>query len=74
MRKIATYSTPNSPRISHVVSADGVFQPIHSSSLLTIRGEKFRSEHLQIKIGDAKLSPQKWNPLKSNSIYLNYLS
>ncbi len=58
VRRIATYSTPNQPRISQVISEVGTAEPIVASSSLIIRGTQLENPSAIIKIGDAKLTPQ----------------
>ncbi|RCJ17838.1 hypothetical protein A6770_33625 [Nostoc minutum NIES-26] len=58
VRRIATYSTPNQPMISQVVSQAGTAEPIVATSSLMIRGTQLHNASATIKIGDAKLTPQ----------------
>lgn len=61
LRGCQFYTTPNQPTIEQVISSEGANQPITLNSVLTIRGKQLRSEQVQIRIGDAKVTPQEVN-------------
>jgi hypothetical protein len=61
LRGCQFYTTPNQPTIEQVISSEGANQPITLNSVLTIRGRQLRSEQVQIRIGDAKVTPQEVN-------------
>ncbi|MBE9225448.1 DUF4255 domain-containing protein [Phormidium sp. LEGE 05292] len=59
IRSIDYYTTPNQPAIEQVTGEAGSNQPIVANSILVIRGKQLRGELTQVRIGDAKLTPQK---------------
>lgn len=58
VRKVDFYTTPSQAMISQVLPRQ---QPIDATTSLTIRGKQLQGERTVVKIGDAKLSPQKVN-------------
>lgn len=52
------YTTPRQPAIEQVVSEAGANQPIVGTSSLIIRGKQLRGENPQVRIGEAKVTPQ----------------
>lgn len=61
LRGCQFYTTPNQPVVEQVVPDSGANQPVTLSSSLTIRGKQLRSDQIQIRIGDAKVTPQAVN-------------
>lgn len=52
------YATPTQPAIAQVLPESGANQPIVASSTLMIRGKQLQGNNHQIRLGDAKLTPQ----------------
>jgi hypothetical protein len=61
LRGCQFYTTPNQPNIEQVIHAEGTNQPITLNSSLTLRGKQLSSEQVQIRIGDARVTPQEVN-------------
>ena len=53
------YVTPTQPIIEQVVSEAGANQPIVANSTLIIRGKQLRGNTPQVRLSDAKVTPQK---------------
>lgn len=58
LRGCQFYVTPNQPVVERVIVEGGHNQPITLSSTLIIRGKQLRHAGVQIRIGDAKVTPQ----------------
>jgi len=58
LRGCQFYTTPTQAVIEQVTPDGGSQQPVTLSSALTIRGRQLRSEVVQIRIGDARVTPQ----------------
>jgi hypothetical protein len=52
------YATPSQPRVEQVVSEAGANQPIFADSKLAIRGKRLQADLVQVKIGEARVTPQ----------------
>ncbi|NJL10137.1 MAG: DUF4255 domain-containing protein [Calothrix sp. SM1_7_51] len=61
VRRAEFYTTPTQAMISQVLPDGRANQPIDATTNLTIRGKQLQGERTVVKIGDAKLSPQKVN-------------
>lgn len=62
VRNARFYVTEKEPSISQIVSNTGINQPIVRNSILVIHGNNLGSPNSYIKVGDAKLKPQKLDP------------
>ncbi|MGF1938643.1 MAG: DUF4255 domain-containing protein [Nostoc sp. ChiQUE02] len=56
VRGIATYSTPNQPKIEPVINEAGANQPIVATSRLIVRGNLMAGNRPTVKLGDAQLT------------------
>jgi len=65
------YVTPNQPVIEQVVSNTGVNQAFVLNDAIIIRGKKLQSQNVQVKIGEARVTPQE---VTDTQIKLNLLS
>jgi Pvc16 N-terminal domain len=68
VRRAEFYTTPTQAIISQVLPEGRANQPIDITTNLTIRGKQLQGECTVIKIGDAKVSPQK---VSENEIQLD---
>ncbi|MBD1909749.1 MULTISPECIES: DUF4255 domain-containing protein [unclassified Leptolyngbya] len=58
LRGCQFYITPNQPVVDQVIPDGGSHQPITLGSSLTIRGKQLRMDQIQIRVGDARVTPQ----------------
>jgi len=62
VRSAQFYTTPNQPVVEQAVSEAGANQPILADSALVIRGQRLQADLVQVRIGEAKVTPQQVNP------------
>ncbi len=58
LRGCQFYTSPTQPTIEKIIIDGGINQPITLNSVLIIRGKQLYSEQVQIRIGDARVTPQ----------------
>lgn len=58
LRGCQLYTTPSQPTIDQVIIDGSIHQPVTLNSVLIIRGKQLQHEQIQIRIGDARVTPQ----------------
>ena len=58
IRSTQFYATPSQPIVDLVVPDAGVNQPIWADSKLAIRGKQLQADLVQVRIGEARVTPQ----------------
>ncbi len=58
IRSVQFYTTPSQPMVDQVISEAGGNQPIVADSTLMIRGRRLQADLVQVRIGEARVTPQ----------------
>ena len=58
VRNVQFYTTPSQPMVDQVISEAGGNQPIVADSTLMIRGRRLQADLVQVRIGEARVTPQ----------------
>jgi Pvc16 N-terminal domain len=58
VRSTQFYTTPNQPMVDQAISEAGANQPIVADSTLMIRGKRLQADRVQVRIGEARVTPQ----------------
>ncbi|HAX80848.1 MAG TPA: DUF4255 domain-containing protein [Cyanobacteria bacterium UBA11372] len=58
VRSTQFYTTPSQPMVDQAISEAGVNQPIVADSTLMIRGKRLQADRVQVRIGEARVTPQ----------------
>ncbi len=58
IRSVQFYTTPSQPMVDQVISEAGGNQPIEADSTLMIRGRRLQADLVQVRIGEARVTPQ----------------
>jgi len=59
VKSVQFYTTPNQPMVEEAISEAGANQPIVAGSILMMRGKLLQADGVQVRIGEAKVTPQK---------------
>ena len=59
VKSVQFYTTPNQPMVEEAISEAGANQPIVAGSILMIRGKQLQADQVQVRIGEARVTPQK---------------
>jgi hypothetical protein len=58
VKSVQFYTTPNQPMVEEAISEAGANQPIVAGSILMIRGKQLQADGVQVRIGEARVTPQ----------------
>jgi hypothetical protein len=58
VKSVQFYTTPSQPMVEQAVSEAGANQPIVAGSILMIRGKRLQADRVQVRIGEARVTPQ----------------
>jgi hypothetical protein len=59
VKSVQFYTTPNQPMVEEAISEAGANQPIGAGSILMMRGKQLQADRVQVRIGEARVTPQK---------------